>query len=1419
VAAPGGAHSNHEAGAVLPKVSVIIACYNQAGYVADAIRSVLAQTFSDLELIVVDDGSADGTPAVIASFRDPRIRSVRQKNGGAAAARNAGFRASTGRYINFLDGDDYLSPEKLARQAAALDADGSCAWCFCDVCEVDAAGNPVGDYSVRPVLQRFSGDLLPVLLAGGFAPPHVFMVRREVLETVGLFREAPELTGCDDYDLWLRIAAAGYRARYLDFTGAFHRLHGANMSMDSGLMDASRAEALRYVTTLFPEAVGGALAAAQDIARDLFARAARASELERRLEELRAGDESCALRERVAQLEAQAARQWEREQRLRAELDRTWARTRVLNQQIRSLTLSGRLRRSLHGVLDAVQALTPEAARAAVRPAYLKFYRRLFPQGKREFDAGEPAGLPAAPQQARMGMPKLLRHPLVSVVLPVWNHARFLAESVASVLDQWYPNLELIVVDDGSTEDLRGVLARFGDSRLQYVRKEHSGIARTLNEGFRRARGEFLTWTSADNAMYPHMLATLLDFLLRRPEIDMTYGDMELMDGNGAPLRDSEYRVAGQVPGAPHKLRLPRSTEGLGRVNDNFIGACFLYRRRIAQIVGEYDHSLLGTEDYDYWLRMNELGSIVHVDSDECLYRYRVHADTLSGRRASEIRGNAELLIELHRERAARYAQPFAVFILTGGGSGAMAPENALELASSFRALGHATAIAGPAAAPPEAAGLASIICDPDDVGELARLFADRAGDSKAIVLNLSGNGGVLAGLARAWDPAPVLYCDWLGEGTDAVSRLEPFPAEKPLWLLCGSAGIPPRLPERFARNWSLFIPAGIGLPSLIALAREARGGRRVPDGFPETGAPVVMFLGPVSETALDFEAAAAAMRRHRDKLFVFVDTGDGSVNPRNYCSGAGNVYWAGARPPSEWPLYLSRAALLMAPFRSGAGLARAIKETLSVYLASGRPVLATRGIADAGFEDAPNLLMCSREEFGACLDEAMRIAADPAAADAYLRYGSAEGAARTVTAAANSRLCGASGPRGASRPRHTESAGPVVLIETRTLDRGGLERMVADMSLALRSRGVRVVIAVTERDGCIGQECRAAGLPVYSPVPDRQAFAQILNVEAPDLVVSHYSTLGAPVAAARKIPVVDMIHAAYIWADRERDEAIRANSVHVTKYIAVSEWARGYSIWKYGIDGERIVSIPNGINAARLLEAARRPPRITRASLGLDEDAYVFLQVATLFGTKAQVHTVSAMARIARRFPRARLLLVGPEEDRPYTECVKRHIRKLRLSDRVLMCGATDAIVDYYRLADAFVLPSITEGWSLAMNEAMLFGLPMIMTAVGGAPEVIENDDIGLLIPWACGDVYGMSAHDLWRVCTNPEPPNLEALQAAMERFCSEPDVWRERGRLGREKVMRNYTTEKATARLLDEICALLPKQEEAAGAGARPE
>jgi glycosyltransferase involved in cell wall biosynthesis len=184
----------------MTEVSVIIPTYNRADRVTIAVSSVLAQTYTDFELIVVDDGSRDETMGALGPFLE-LIRVIRhERNLGVSAARNAGIRASRARFVSFLDSDDRWLPEKLEVQARFFQDQPEAV--ACQTQEIWIRGGR----RVNPALRHLkpSGDIFEPSLERCLVSPSAVMLRRSLLEEVGLFNES--LPVCEDYDLWLRIA-------------------------------------------------------------------------------------------------------------------------------------------------------------------------------------------------------------------------------------------------------------------------------------------------------------------------------------------------------------------------------------------------------------------------------------------------------------------------------------------------------------------------------------------------------------------------------------------------------------------------------------------------------------------------------------------------------------------------------------------------------------------------------------------------------------------------------------------------------------------------------------------------------------------------------------------------------------------------------------------------------------------------------------------------------------------------------------------------------------------------------------------------------------------------------------------------------------------------------------------------------------
>jgi glycosyltransferase involved in cell wall biosynthesis len=201
---------------VRPRFTVVMPAYNTAAIVGDAIRSVLQQTCPDFELLVVDDGSTDGTADFLdATCSDSRISLVRQENSGAASAKNNAVRRARGELVSFIDSDDMWMPSYLEAMQTALDQAPEAGFAYTDAWTLDPAGRRIGkatamEWQRPPAVSPPTAELLLLeLLDRNFVYTAV-TVRRSVIEHVGLFDET--LRGAIDYEMWLRIAAHGYGA-------------------------------------------------------------------------------------------------------------------------------------------------------------------------------------------------------------------------------------------------------------------------------------------------------------------------------------------------------------------------------------------------------------------------------------------------------------------------------------------------------------------------------------------------------------------------------------------------------------------------------------------------------------------------------------------------------------------------------------------------------------------------------------------------------------------------------------------------------------------------------------------------------------------------------------------------------------------------------------------------------------------------------------------------------------------------------------------------------------------------------------------------------------------------------------------------------------------------------------------------------
>jgi O-antigen biosynthesis protein len=527
--AAGGRPAAHRAPP--PSVSVIVPCFNAARFLGQTLHAVANQTMLPHEVIVVDNGSDDESPAIAARF-GPLVRIVHEPRRGANHARIAGARLASGEALMFLDADDLIDPYTIEALALALarepDAVAVCPWRrlvwegASDVPELGTGASGCW-FPAPPTCARRSpeDDDLAAWLSGWWHPPcSVLWSRTAFLRSGGW---DPELSVNQDGDLMMRGLVAGNRiAMTRAGTGFYRRLPGAGTSLSAGRF--------RH------EAVADRIGVLQRIEGLLAARRMHEAYVPalRRAWRLLAGDGAQACPEHA---------------------------------------------RACAGAIARLEG--PEEARA---PAPRRWNRPAPVLGTPPARGGPPSE-PLPSQQAQ---------PLVSVVIPTYNRAELVIDAIRTVLAQDYPALEVLVVDDASTDDTAARVAGLGDERVRLIRQRvNGGVASARNRGMDAARGEIIAFLDSDDEWLSRdKLSRQVALLMAAPRrTALVYGGQEVRDGSGGTVY-----VGARAEGRVFETMLARNVLTGFSLNG-------VMRREVFETIGGFDPRLPAIEDWDFLIR------------------------------------------------------------------------------------------------------------------------------------------------------------------------------------------------------------------------------------------------------------------------------------------------------------------------------------------------------------------------------------------------------------------------------------------------------------------------------------------------------------------------------------------------------------------------------------------------------------------------------------------------------------------------------------------------------------------------------------------------------------------------------------------------------------------------------------------------
>ena len=305
------------------------------------------------------------------------------------------------------------------------------------------------------------------------------------------------------------------------------------------------------------------------------------------------------------------------------------------------------------------------------------------------------------------------------------------------------------------------------------------------------------------------------------------------------------------------------------------------------------------------------------------------------------------------------------------------------------------------------------------------------------------------------------------------------------------------------------------------------------------------------------------------------------------------------------------------------------------------------------------------------------------------------------------------------------------ILMQVDSFEAGGLENVVLDLDRTLESAGYRVVLAVMGRCGPAVERARQQGTPVAILSKSSQSYGALLAHLKPRLALTHYSTYGAAACAEAGIPFVQVIHNAYMWLTSAQRAELLESARHSTGFVAVSDYARRYSVERLGLDPARCLTIPNGIDTCHYSESEGRESRRTkRAELGLAQGDYVYLSVGSINHQKNHMAAIRAFAAAAPDLPDARLVILGPAYETALLEEIEAFVATHGLAGRVVYAGAADSAQPYYAMADCFLSSAYFEGGQLTLLEAVYNNLSVITTEIGFACHFRGMEGIDVIPP-----------------------------------------------------------------------------------------
>ena len=586
-----------------PKVSIIIPVYNGEKYVKSAIQSALKQTYKNIEIIVVNDGSTDNTDKVVQQFKN-KIIYLKKENGGVSSALNLGLLYMTGDYFSWLSHDDIYKKNKIEEEISflrSLDNDNENVILYSDYCFITANGRKFGNEIKIPHEDVEKHHELALLK--GYLNGITMLIPRKAFEQYGNFDENLRCT--QDYDKWLQFYDS-YYFKHIPKVLAYTRLHAEQTTNTSEKMIVEGNELWKKIVDTFANK-----------AVDIF------------------GSKEEYYREMITFLKNSQYKEAMNYCQI------------MLNKEHSMNVLS----------IDDINIVDLQKDISLLKDEIAAIKKKNYISEKSLFDSYKV--LEYKLWEFNTNCNKILYqmsfinkvkdnnfHPLVSIIIPAYNASDYLEQAIQCALNQTYDNVEIIIVNDGSTDGGKTKqIAMKYKNKVSYFEKKNGGVSSALNFGIDNMKGEYFAWLSHDDLIAPNHIEIMINYLSYHTNEDVIpYVAFNMCDKDGNLLLNQT--VIAQLYYFDYKISIVKNLYTLlqGEIN----GGSVLIPKKAFKEFGKFNEDLRISQERDMWRRLIRKYKFICIPYDTATIR--VHDKQVTANndvREETNRKNLEIINEI----------------------------------------------------------------------------------------------------------------------------------------------------------------------------------------------------------------------------------------------------------------------------------------------------------------------------------------------------------------------------------------------------------------------------------------------------------------------------------------------------------------------------------------------------------------------------------------------------------------------------------------------------------------------------------------------------------------------------------------------------------------------------------------------------